>query len=63
MTKPKKDGGLGLQIARGRNIAMLAKLNWRLNTEKAAPWSKVLQAKYYNSRRLNAANVDKLPYS
>ena len=28
VTKTKKDGGLGLQAAKGRNIALLAKLNW-----------------------------------
>ena len=63
VTKPKEEGGLGLQTARGRNIAMLAKRNWRLNTEKEAPWAKVLQEKYCNNRRLNAANADKLPCS
>lgn len=63
MTKPREEGGLGLQTARGRKIAMLAKLNWRLNIEKDAPWSKVLQAKYCNNRNLNAANADKLPCS
>ena len=57
VTKPKEDGGLGLQTTRGRNIAMLAKCNWRLNTEKEAPWAKILQAKYCNKRRLNAANA------
>ena len=63
VTKPKEDEGLGLQTARGRNIAMLAKLNWRLNIEREASWAKVLQAKYCNNKRLNAANVDKLPCS
>ena len=36
VTKPKDLGGLGLQTAKGRNIALLAKLNWRLNTEPDA---------------------------
>ncbi|KAK9984570.1 hypothetical protein SO802_034095 [Lithocarpus litseifolius] len=34
VTKPKDRGGLGLQTARGRNTALLAKLNWRLHNEK-----------------------------
>ena len=31
--KSKKEGGLGLQIVKGRNMALLAKLNWRLHIE------------------------------
>ena len=27
VTKPKEEGGLGLQTAKGRNVAFLAKLN------------------------------------
>ena len=34
VTKPKDEGGFGLQTAKGRNIALLAKLNWRLATKK-----------------------------
>lgn len=30
ITKPKKEGGLGLQSAKAKNIGLLAKLNWRL---------------------------------
>ena len=33
---PKKDGGLGIQQAKAKNIALLAKLNWRLYHEKDA---------------------------
>ena len=62
VTKTKEDGGLGLQTTKGRNIAMLAKLNWRFHTEEA-PWSQVLQSKYYNNRRVNTTNADKLPCS
>ena len=36
VTKPKDEGGLGLQTMKGRNISLLAKLNWRLFTEKEA---------------------------
>ncbi|KAL0011105.1 hypothetical protein SO802_006213 [Lithocarpus litseifolius] len=63
VTKPKEEGGLGLQTAKGRNIALLAKLNWRLATEKEALWAKVLRQKYCNQQRMNAANADRLPCS
>lgn len=34
ITKPKDEGGLGLQAAKERNLALLAKLNWRFHIEK-----------------------------
>ena len=34
--QPKEEGGLGIQVARAKNVALLAKLNWRLNQEKEA---------------------------
>ena len=43
VTKPKEEGGLGLQTAKGRNTALLAKLNWRFNVEKEALWARVLR--------------------
>ena len=33
VTKTKEEGGLGIQSAKGRNLAPLAKLNWRYQTE------------------------------
>ena len=36
VTKSKEEGGLGLQTGKGRNTALLAKLNWRFNVEKEA---------------------------
>ena len=38
VTKPKVEGGLGLQSAKGRNLAMLTKLNWRFHTENESLW-------------------------
>ena len=61
VTKPKEVGGLGLQNAKGRNTALLAKLNWRVNVEKEALWAQVLRHKYCNQRRISSANADKLP--
>ena len=34
VTTPKDVGGLSIQAAKGRNTALLAKLNWRFHTEK-----------------------------
>lgn len=36
VTRPVVEGGLGLQTAKGRNLAYLAKLNWRFYIEKDA---------------------------
>ena len=63
VTKPKKQGGLRLQTAKGRNTSLLAKLNWRFNTETEALWTRVLKKKYCNPRRLGARNSEKLPCS
>ncbi|KAL4596678.1 hypothetical protein ACB092_12G180600 [Castanea dentata] len=38
-TRSKDKGGLGLQTARGRNTALLAKLNWGFHFEKEALWT------------------------
>lgn len=34
VTRPRKEGGLGLQSAKGKNTSLLAKLNWRFHSEK-----------------------------
>nr|XP_023900980.1 uncharacterized protein LOC112012837 [Quercus suber] len=44
VTKPKEKGGLGIQSVKGRNQALLAKLNWRFRMEKDALWAKVLKS-------------------
>ena len=61
--KPKIEGGLSIHSARGKNIALLAKLNWRFHLEKDAIWTNVLRSKYCSHRRLNARNKEKLPCS
>ena len=63
VTRPKLDGGLGIQAARGRNTALLAKLNWRFHTEEKAPWARVLRLKYCNHQRLNSRNSNNLSTS
>lgn len=42
----KVNGGLRLYCTKPRNIATLAKLNWRLLEEKYSLWDKILMAKY-----------------
>ena len=63
ITQPKSEGGLGLHTAKGRNLSLLAKLNWHFHSEKDTLWSKVLRSKYCTRQRLNAINPTKLPYS
>ena len=63
VTKLKKVGGLGLQSAKGRNIALLTKLNWRLHTENESLWAHVIKVKYYSTRRINSRNPSSLPCS
>ena len=63
VTRTKEEGGLGLQTARGRNTALLAKLNWRLHTEQDMLWTRVLKQNYCTSRRASAINADRLPCS
>lgn len=59
MAKPKEEGGLRLQSAKGRNTSLLAKLNWQFHTEKDATGVQVLRNKYCNFRRVNAINADR----
>lgn len=63
VTKSKKDGGLGIQKASGRNTSLLAKLNWRFHTKQDSHWAIVLRRKYYNPQRLSARNPCNLPCS
>ena len=56
----KEEGGLGLQIAKGKNIALLTKLNWRFHIEKEAPWAKMLRLKYYSNKGTNGINANML---
>ena len=44
--KPKDLGGLGLYFTKARNLALLAKLNWRVMEDPDSLWAKTLIAKY-----------------
>ena len=58
-----KEGGVGIQAARAKNIAMLAKLNWRLYQENDSLWAKVLLSKYCSRQRMKVRDPDSLPCS
>ena len=52
ITRSKEERGLGLQAAKQKNTALLAKLNWRFHSEKPALWVRVLSSKYCSQRRI-----------
>ena len=58
ITKPKREGGLGIHAAKAKNIAFLAKLNWRLKTEMSSLWAKVLNHKNRVDRRPTNAYME-----
>ena len=60
---PKEEGGLSIQQSRAKNIALLAKLNWRLYHEKDALWMKIILNKYCSWTRRISKDPDKLPCS
>ena len=60
---PKELGGLGIQSAKGRNTALLAKLNWRFYSKSDEPWVKVLKLKYGTRQHINFRNESKFPGS
>ena len=45
----KRGGGLDISTTKPKKLALLAKLNWRLHTEREQPWAKVLGSKYKNA--------------
>ena len=61
--RPKDEGSLGIQSAKAKNIALLAKLNWRMYQEKEIVWARILLNKYCSNSRRRAANPDALPSS
>ena len=61
--RPKEEEGLGIQATKFKNLALLTKLNWRLNQEKESIWAKVILRKYCSVDRMRARDLDKLPCS
>ncbi|KAG7591715.1 Zinc finger CCHC-type [Arabidopsis thaliana x Arabidopsis arenosa] len=44
--RTKKEGGLGIKLARVMNKALVAKVAWRLLNDKTSLWARVLRSKY-----------------
>ena len=63
VTTPKEVGVLSIQVAKGRNTTLLAKLNWRFHTESESQWAKVLRLKYCTNQHINSRNEASLPCS
>lgn len=63
ITRPKEEGGLGLQAAKQKNTAMLAKLKWKFQTEKRVLWVRVLSSKYCSQRRTLSTRIRQKPCS
>lgn len=61
IVRSKEEGGLEIQLARAKNIALLTKLNWRMYHEKDAIWARVILNKYCSNHRRSVENLDKLP--
>ena len=59
----KEQGRLGIQAAKAKNLALLAKINWRMYQEKDALRAKVILGKYYSQSRRLSKDVEKLPCS
>ena len=63
ITKPKEEGGLGIQVAKPKNIVLLAKLNWRFHLEKSSLWVRVLSQKYHSQSRSSRNQVNPISCS
>ncbi|XP_020981404.1 uncharacterized mitochondrial protein AtMg00310-like [Arachis duranensis] len=61
MTKPKKEGGLGIKDLRAQNIALLGKQFWRITTQPNSLLSRVLKEKYYRYYNALKAKVGNTP--
>lgn len=49
VSRPKKDGGLGVRYAREANSAMLGKLVWQMHHDLQKPWVTMMHRKYVTS--------------
>ena len=61
--RPKEQGRLGIQAVKAKNLALLAKLNWRMYQKKDALKAKVILGKYYSQSRRLSKDLEKLPCS
>ncbi|KAL7235947.1 hypothetical protein ACSBR1_019263 [Camellia fascicularis] len=51
--KAKQEGGLGLKRAEDQNIALLAKLGWKMLSDPSSIWTAVLKGKYLQNEALS----------
>lgn len=51
VTQPKKRGGLGIQCTMDMNMALMAKLGWRMLNDTNSQWANVLVNKYMGGKR------------
>lgn len=61
--KPREDKGLRIQAAKAKNIALHAKLNWRMYQDQDAPWAKIILKKYCSTLSVRSRDPNKLPSS
>lgn len=52
VTRPKDHCGLGIHKTRAQNLALIAKLNWKLLTANPSLWAHVLKAKYLSKNAI-----------
>lgn len=50
ISRPKKEGGLGLRSMKRLNVAVLAKRGWRMLQDPQMLWSRILGGKYCHGR-------------
>ena len=62
VTMPQDLGGLGIFQMKARNVALLAKLCWRIASSQNYPWAQMLISKYLIATRLSEGGR-KLPAS
>ena len=62
VTMPQDLGGLGIFQMKARNVALLAKLCWRIASSQNYPWAQMLISKYLTATRLSEGGR-KLPAS
>ena len=55
VTKAKEESSMGIQAAKPKNTALLAKLNWRFHTNKSSLWVRILSSKYQGRPKSSVA--------
>ena len=59
MCLPKEKGGMGFRDLKSFNLALLAKQEWRLQTNSSSIFSRVYKAKYFPNGDFVDAKVGK----